>query len=244
MNDASAVLAALRQSGAAQFDAIRLHYLHLLADRVSSQVGAVKPVLEARLSQALAAFQARFEQAQGDARVAVEHARQQHPDAGAGLQKLLAGGDLKGVKQAIADLKTSRPSVLLRNLVVDLEKQAAASADADLERGFHPGAGLRPELKATQYFRETWSKLSVDKRVTQALTQAPKNAGPINSHNLVLRSLALMREISPGYLNQFTSYVDTLLCLDQNERAKQLVTKPLADTQSRQKPKPRRVRLR
>jgi hypothetical protein len=51
--------------------------------------------------------------------------------------------------------------------------------------------------------------------------QAPKNAGPINSHMLVLRALTLMREASPDYLNRFICYADTLLCLDQagQERA-------------------------
>ena len=63
-------------------------------------------------------------------------------------------------------------------------------------------------------FRNTWSKLSANKQLAQALDTAPKNAGPINSHMLVLRSLALMREISPDYLNRFMSYADTLLCLD------------------------------
>jgi hypothetical protein len=32
---------------------------------------------------------------------------------------------------------------------------------------------------------------------------------------LVLRSLGLMRDISPDYLNRFMGYVDTLLCLDE-----------------------------
>jgi hypothetical protein len=38
---------------------------------------------------------------------------------------------------------------------------------------------------------------------------------------LVLRSLALMRDIAPDYLNRFMSYVDTLLCLDQHQQDKQ-----------------------
>jgi hypothetical protein len=42
----------------------------------------------------------------------------------------------------------------------------------------------------------------------------------MNSHRLVLRSLALMREISPDYLTRFTAYVDALLCLDQNDKDK------------------------
>jgi hypothetical protein len=37
---------------------------------------------------------------------------------------------------------------------------------------------------------------------------------------LVLRSLALMRDISPDYLSRFISYADALLCLDQGEKEK------------------------
>ena len=92
--------------------------------------------------------------------------------------------------------------------------------------------GLHRELKTTRYFRNTWSKLSVDMQVTHAIRQAPKNAGPINSHMLVLRSLALMREISPDYLNRFTSYVDALLCLDQCNKDKQVTAKKTANAAS------------
>ncbi|MEO7106857.1 MAG: DUF2894 domain-containing protein [Rhodoferax sp.] len=76
----------------------------------------------------------------------------------------------------------------------------------------------RAELKSVRYFRNTWSKLSAEKQVTQALGKAPKNAGPINSHVVALRSLALMRDTSPDYLNRFMSYVDTLMCLEQGDR--------------------------
>ena len=77
----------------------------------------------------------------------------------------------------------------------------------------------RTELKSVQAFRNTWSKLSADKQVVQALEQAPKNAGPINSHVVALRSLALLRDVSPDYLNRFMTYVDTLMCLSQNGSA-------------------------
>lgn len=93
----------------------------------------------------------------------------------------------------------------------------------------------RTELKSVQYFRNTWSKLSVEKQVTQALEQAPKNAGPINSHVVALRSLALMRDTAPDYLNRFTSYLDTLLSLEQGEKAPPPAAKPLRAA----KPKPR-----
>ena len=54
----------------------------------------------------------------------------------------------------------------------------------------------------------------MQKQVNQAMAQAPQNAGPINSHMLVLRSLGKMREASPDYLGRFMVYLDTLLVLD------------------------------
>ena len=77
--------------------------------------------------------------------------------------------------------------------------------------------GQRVELKSVRNFRDTWSRLRINKQVRQALQQAPKNAGPLNSQVVALRSLALMRDIAPDYLNRFMSHVDTLLCLEQGD---------------------------
>jgi hypothetical protein len=74
---------------------------------------------------------------------------------------------------------------------------------------------VRSELKALDYFRETWSKVSAEKQLRQSLEQVPGNAGPLNSSSLVHRSLSLMREVSPGYLQQFLSYVDALSWMEQ-----------------------------
>jgi hypothetical protein len=38
---------------------------------------------------------------------------------------------------------------------------------------------------------------------------------PLNSQHLVHRALATMRDTSPAYLQQFVSYVDALLWMDQ-----------------------------
>ena len=81
-------------------------------------------------------------------------------------------------------------------------------------------AGWGHENPRIQLFRKQLSQISVQKQVTQAIAQAPQNAGPINSHMLVLRSLGLMRDISPDYLNRFMAHVDTLLCLDEAGKAK------------------------
>jgi hypothetical protein len=60
------------------------------------------------------------------------------------------------------------------------------------------------------------------------MAQAPQNAGPINSHMLVLRSLGLMRDASPDYLSRFMGYVDTLLFLEEAGQGKRVPSKALA----------------
>lgn len=72
-----------------------------------------------------------------------------------------------------------------------------------------------PDLKSAQRFRETWSRICAEEEVTQAVERGPENAGPLNSHMLVLRTLGLMRDLSPDYLRRFMSHADTLLWLDQ-----------------------------
>jgi hypothetical protein len=241
--DASAVIAALRLRGAARFDPVRLHYLQVLADRTNAHQGPVKALLDAKLAQALTAFGERFEQAQSAARDKLDRSVPQHLPLAAELQGLLQAGDLRGVRQGLASLVQRAPQASLGELTRSMVQQAQL-APQPVETGFDAPAGLRPELKTTRYFRNTWSKLSVDKRVAQALAQAPKNAGPINSHMLVLRSLALMRDISPDYLNRFTSYVDTLLCLDQYDEEKQATARKVAEADSSKKTKVRRARPR
>jgi hypothetical protein len=60
----------------------------------------------------------------------------------------------------------------------------------------------------------------VDRQASQAIARGPANAGPLNSHMLVLRSLLSMRDLSADYLCCFVSYADTLLRLEQASGAK------------------------
>ncbi|WP_240702534.1 DUF2894 domain-containing protein [Trinickia terrae] len=81
--------------------------------------------------------------------------------------------------------------------------------------GAAPRSSSYPELELLDYFRKTWSKFSAAKQLRQSFDQVPRNAGPLNSSSLVHRSLSLMRELSPGYLQQFLSYADALAWLEQ-----------------------------
>ncbi len=109
----------------------------------------------------------------------------------------------------------------LRGLVESINLQGAGRAQAG-------HLITHPELKSVQNFRSTWSKLSIGKQVAHAFAQAPKNAGPLNSHVVALRALAQMRDISPDYLHRFLSYVDTLARLDQSAVVPVVSRKPSA----------------
>ena len=234
--DPRAVIAGLRQAGAAQWDPVRLHYLQVLLQRADAASGRVKALLDARLGNAVTAYQARFDRALNNARNAVISATSAHPKAAAEWQKRLDAGDCKGVTQSLAALQQPTRRNPLGELRHYIAEQTADgfSPTADLVNGL----GQPPELKTSRVFRNTWSKLSVDRQVAQALNQAPKNAGPINSHMLVLRALTLMRDISPDYLNRFTSYVDTLLALEQSDISKPAPAKKAAPRAAAKSVKP------
>lgn len=72
-----------------------------------------------------------------------------------------------------------------------------------------------PDPELVEYFRQTWSRVRSEKQLRQSLDQVPRNAGPLNSSSLVHRALSLMREVSPGYLQQFLAYADALSWLEQ-----------------------------
>jgi hypothetical protein len=71
------------------------------------------------------------------------------------------------------------------------------------------------ELKSVRLFRESAQKQSMHNRVTQLISEGPENAGPLNPHRLMIRSLCALRDLSPDYLNRVISHIDTLLWLEQ-----------------------------
>ena len=186
---------ALRLEGADRLDPVRFHYIEVLAQRAGSQSGSVKRILDGKLDAAVAALRQRLEQAQGDA--------------------------------LRATVAVPAASAIQRETLGDLVRHIAQQTPQPSGTGIAASMVTTPrtELKSVHYFRNTWSKLSAEKQVTQAMGQAPKNAGPINSHVVALRSLALMRDTSPDYLNRFMSYVDTLLCLDHSDKPRPATAK-------------------
>ena len=71
------------------------------------------------------------------------------------------------------------------------------------------------ELVSARRFKRAWDTFRTYDEVEQAVARKPANAGPLNSHVLVLQSLGLMQELSPEYLRRFLAHVESLQWLDQ-----------------------------
>jgi len=191
MNDSdfSAALASLQASGAAQRDPIGFQHMVLMAQRLQTQPGAVQRILAGRLREALAR--------------AAASATEAEPTP---------------IATPIAVPATPSPLAELHRHILAVSgggpAPTAATAAARSTSSAGP-TGLPPELKSLDRFRGTWAKVAADAQVDKALARAPDNAGPLNSHLLVLRSLAALRELSPEHLHGVLAQLDALLWLEQ-----------------------------
>ena len=186
----NARLAALRESGANRSAPVRLAYLEALARRAAEQPEPIRQLLTAKIVREADDLAAR------NSLPAAVQAEPADTPAKSPLADLLAYIG----EHAVAAPRASQPTTAARPVRSATPETRTTQA---------------PELKSVAYFRNTWSKLSIEQQLTQTLAQAPENAGPMNSQHLVLRSLKLMRDHAPNYLEGFMSYVDTLIWLEQ-----------------------------
>jgi hypothetical protein len=191
-----ALVASLRQQGGDRLDPVRFHFLEALAKRAQAQPAPVRRVLDAKLGVALAAYQERLRRAANEVGDTVMRKAEQ----------ISEGGD----PQHVAPPASGAQWASLAGLVTHIRQQAAGDCAGE---GY-----VHTELKSLRHFGDRWSQLSADRAVTQALATGPANAGPLNSHSLVLQSLAVLRDSSPDYLRRFMAYADALLWLDQANR--------------------------
>lgn len=164
---------------------VRFHRIDALERRAAGHDGDVRRLLDARLAELIAAYAADLETA---------------------ASTVVARDD----DSVAADASTSDA---LSGLLGYLAEQAAlrdeVAADAATPRPAFP------ELAALDDFRQLWSAVRVENQTRVSLEQVPTDAGPLNSGALVHRSLTLMRELSPGYLQHFMAYVDALTWLER-----------------------------
>ncbi|KVX65987.1 hypothetical protein WT33_09085 [Burkholderia stagnalis] len=184
------MLDAWREQGADRLDPVRFHLMDALARRAAGHDGDTRRLLDARLATLLAGY--------ADI---VERGAPNAADVGIPPGEPARGEPAPG-EPAPGEPAPGEPA---RGALAALVTQLARDAQADR-------AGIDPAM--IEFFRETWSKVRTEKQYRQALDQVPRNAGPLNSSSLVHRSLSLMRDLSPGYLQQFLSYVDALSWLE------------------------------
>lgn len=206
--DAQAMLDAWREGGADRVDPVRFRFLQAMARRSAVLDGLARQLLDEKLAGHLNAY-AQLLDAETDA------------DADAGPE---AGADAGPDAEPSAERNAPLPAEPANDAPSALAGLLAYLADPSLnttdgEPDWNRDAlGLRdayPDVQMLEYFRAVWSRVSADRQVRQSQQQVHKNAGPLNSNQLVHRALSLMRELSPGYLQQFLSYTDALMWMEQ-----------------------------
>lgn len=214
-----AELQALQAAGAQRADPVRFHFLQALARRLPSAPPAVQRVLAARLAQAL--------------RTCAEQLPP--PPAMPQPASPALATPLPRTARPEASPRQS-PLATLTQALNDAHQAQGARADEGLELRWSGPSSTRPELDSVRRFRDTWSRIAAEAQVERAVGRGPENAGPLNSHLLVLRTLALMRDLSPDYLRRFLAQTDALLWLEQAQsRPRAAPTKPRPPRPPRQK---------
>lgn len=171
-----------------QPDPVQLHALESLARRLPGAPEPVRRVLEGRLDAALTALESRG------------HAAPPPPAPAQAARRPASPSPL---------------AELTRHLRQARQQAQAAQPEDALAPGAADGPEAAQELASVRRFRQTWQRFAAEDRVLQAVGRAPANAGPLNSHRLVLHALERLRSLSPHYLNRFVSQVETLQWLEQ-----------------------------
>ncbi|MDM0114134.1 DUF2894 domain-containing protein [Variovorax sp. J22R133] len=183
--DAAATIDAWRARGDDRLDPVRFRLIEAMARRTAAHHGEARRILDDKLGRLVLAYGEELEK---------------HSGADGEVAPKTKGQTQRGP---------------LAELVEHMTRHASSHADDSQTAKPVPTLASKPEHKALAFFRSTWSRLSANKRLTQSLAKVPGNAGPLNSHHLVHRSLTLMRNVSPEYLNRFMAYVDALQWLEQ-----------------------------
>ena len=183
----------------------------------------------------MTALQRRMVDHQGDTRRVLQEKLSARIDAYAKAVKQFASRTADG---------STTSSTTLGALTDELRRRAAArtTRDATTDTTLHPPLA---EMGVLGDVRKLWSSVHANSQVQRSLERSPENAGPLNSSSLVHRSLTLMRDVSPGYLQHFMSYVDTLSWLEQLSDHGMLATKsvsPAVGGRTRAPRKPRKRR--
>lgn len=228
----STSLESLRSEGAQRLDPVRFHYLEALSRRLNEAPTDVRGILVVKLDAALSDYEQRWRQVPQAVPVPTQPLVKSPGKPAAHRSVAIAA--------PLATPTAASPLAQLNQHLRQLAQQPADSQGAGSHRSASHSIGQeptnRPEMKSLRGFRETWAKISAQNQLDKAVGRAPQNAGPLNSHLLVLRSLGLMRDLSPDYLRRFLSHLDALLWLEQANQAPAAAAAKLARRAKKDKP--------
>ncbi len=203
MPQVRATLDAWRARGADRVNPMRFRFIDAFARRAAGREGDIRRVLDERLAALITDYSGEVERAEAE----IADAKFDVPvDADTASRMPTQNVPPPGALAELVDLLTNRATATH-------ESEASVRRDALDPHSHHRDRS--PDLPVLDYFREMWSRFSTEKTLRQSLEQVPDNAGPLNSNSLIHRSLSLMRELSPGYLQQFLSYVEALSWMEQ-----------------------------
>lgn len=207
-------LAALREQGAEHFEPVQFHYLDSLAQRL-----AALPEPPIGTQGKLAAQLAEYEDALHQARETLQCAGEPTNNPGQFRSLLRRRQPVMSSPFAPLQQAYSNPpaddSPEEGNTLAGLLKQQETQVLADNGASAPPPPPRQRELSALRQLRHQRQVHRARQRIDDAITQTPSDAGPLNSHRLVTRSIETLRELSPAYLEHFVNYLDTLMSLEK-----------------------------
>lgn len=235
-------LALLAENGANHFDPARFCYVESLARRAIGKPESIRRRIQQKALEALGEYQACLDQARSDSADIVVRISSKYPDSADRIQRLFKKNDFRGVKRlsqrldrdtgpkALAALthqitqgetrdKNQMP-LTFDDLLRQQENEVIQSIDNSQAGENSTGTEKKTGLRSFHLFQESWARRHSDRLVIRALKERPENPGPLNAQMLMTKSLSVMHDLSPSYLNRFVSYIDTLLWLEKTGETK------------------------
>lgn len=221
--DHAATLSAWRERGAQHLDPVRFGFIEGLVRRAAAQTGTARQLLDEKIAGLMAGYEAALAHWPAAASASASAGPGPAPGSATALAPRPVPSPAPARVCALAS-KTAptRPAALrgplgaLAELIDRRRLPASAGAPAGPTPSAPPSPASIGELRALEEVRSTWARLDAEQRLEQALAHVPANAGPLNSYQLVLRTLTLMRDVSPEYLQRFMAHVDALMWLERS----------------------------
>lgn len=179
-------LDAWRQQGADRIDPLRFALMAALAQRAARRDGSLRQRLDARLQELVEAYAGLL--------------------ASPPAAKPSRSADESPLKQLLEQFAKAP------RLDAVLQSAPAAQASKANEQELAIDATPMPVLDE---FQQLWSRIRIDSLLRQCLDSLSEDAGPLHSSVLTYRAMALMRDVSPEYLQHFIAYTDVLTWMEQ-----------------------------